>query len=379
MTPLYYFSSVEREDEVTPRLLVVEDDLINQELFKRVFESEYAVTPVMNGETALHLLQEQTFDLVLLDLMLPGLNGYEVLQNLRGQYDSSELPVVIVSALRDENDILRGLKLGANDYISKPYSIEIARARVKTQIQLKRLNDKRKRMIEDLQTAQRLQESFYRIVTHDLKGPITNMRLAQTILRDLLRGDEHANSILDNVDMTLEDMQEMIRMFLDISALQTGALQTNIQCVSTSDAIRGVIERLALVATKKRINVHADMIDGLLMADPRLLGQVLTNLLSNALKFSPFETTISIWTELDPDSVTIYVADQGPGVPPSEQPKLFEIFRTLSARPTDGESSHGLGLWIVRQLVELQGGRVGYSAPLDGGSIFYVKFPRCDV
>lgn len=379
ITTPFYQSITEDEHEPAPRVLVVDDELHNRQLFKRLLDYRFEVFEASDGKTALEILQEEHFDLVLLDVMMPFMSGLEVLELIRERFDYIELPVIIISAKNDEEDILRGLELGANDYLPKPVNMHIARARVKTQIQLKRINDKHKRVIDELQSAQTMQENFYRIVTHDLKGPLTNMRLAQTILRDMLDGDDQTNLILDNVDMTLDDMQEMIRMFLDVSALQNGALQTNIQCLATEDCIHGVIERIALIAHKKNIHIEASQLDGYLMGDARLLNQILTNLVTNALKFSKAGTSISLWAEHNTKWVTLHVADQGPGISASEQARLFQIFGTLSPRPTEGESSHGLGLWIVRQLVELQGGSVSYYTPESGGSVFYVKLPACQI
>ncbi len=361
----------------TPRLLIVDDDFPTRELFQRVFGMDYHIQLATNGLEALDYIEMLPFDAVLLDLMMPQMDGFQVLQAIRAQKSPSELPVILISGKSGEKDIVQGLQLGANDFLPKPFNIEIAAARIRTQIELKLSNDLQRRVIQDLQATRRVQETFYRIVSHDLKGPLTNLHIAQSILRDMVLNDPTADVVLDNMEMTIEDMLEMIRLFLDVSALQEGALAIQIDCVSLRDVILGAVNRLSLQAKKKNVHISLDNVDGLILADSRLLNQILGNLISNALKYSPAGSTVSVWVENDNDDVLICIADQGPGIPADERDSLFEMFRTLSPRPTDGESSHGLGLWIVRQLVEQQGGEVAYAAPPDGGSIFMVKFSKC--
>lgn len=363
----------------TPRLLVVDDEDINRELFKRIFSRDYQVTSVPTGEHALDALYEQQFDAVLLDVMLPGMSGFDVLRMIRERDETADLPVIMVSSRSQENDVVFALRLGANDYIGKPFSVEIARARVKTHVELKRMSDRRKQMIAELQEMREVQESFFRIVSHDLKGPLTNIRLGHSILRDTLSDQPDTLSLLDNLEMTVQDMQEMIRLFLDVSALQSGKLGVQYEPVSARDVLIHAAERMRFVAEKKGIKIAVLGAAGYAHADPRLLGQAVQNLLTNALKFSPAGSTVQLWGEVEEDAVVLHVLDEGPGIPPAERAHLFEMFRQLSPRSTHGENGHGLGLWIVRQLTELMGGQVTYTPPQEGGSMFNLILPMSEL
>ncbi len=363
----------------TPRLLVVDDEDINRELFKRIFSRDYQVTSVPTGEHALDALYEQQFDAVLLDVMLPGMSGFDVLRMIRERDETADLPVIMVSSRSQENDVVFALRLGANDYIGKPFSVEIARARVKTHVELKRMSDRRKQMIAELQEMREVQESFFRIVSHDLKGPLTNIRLGHSILRDTLSDQPDTLSLLDNLEMTVQDMQEMIRLFLDVSALQSGKLGVQYEPVSARDVLIHAAERMRFVAEKKGIKIAVLGAAGYAHADPRLLGQAVQNLLTNALKFSPAGSTVQLWGEVEEDAVVLHVLDEGPGIPPAERAHLFEMFRQLSTRSTQGENGHGLGLWIVRQLTELMGGRVTYTPLQEGGSMFNLILPMSEL
>jgi two-component system, sensor histidine kinase and response regulator len=360
-----------------PKLLVVDDDMVNSTLLQRLFEREYTVICASCGSAALEVLDRESIDLVLLDLMMPDVSGYDILEHIRSNSVWADLPVIIISAKSDNSDVVRGLELGAHDYIAKPIQVDIVRARVQTQLALKRLADEHKRTIHDLQIAQQMQDTFYRIVSHDLKGPLTNLRMAHFLLRDIVASDEQGNIILDNIELTLDEMHDMIRVFLDVMTLQPGRMQIEIDCLSTNDVLQNVAKQYALTAESKNIILRVEPAESYVMADNRLLSQMISNLVSNAVKFSMPETVVTLWATTNTRRLRLYVSDQGPGIPVDERDKLFEMFSRLSTRPTASEHSTGLGLWIVKQLAEAQNGRVGVECPADGGSIFWIELPAC--
>jgi two-component system, sensor histidine kinase and response regulator len=358
-------------------LLIVDDDPLQRLLLRRLLGADYTVTEAASGREAINLLADHAFDLMLLDVMLPGVSGLEVLQLTRESLSSSDLPVIVISALDSHSDIIHGLNLGANDYVAKPFHPDVIRARVRTQLELKRLADANKAAIAQLKATQQMQEKFMRIVAHDLKNPLNNMRTAHYLLQALLEGNNEGLQILEHADSTLNEMLSMISTFLEVAALQSPnhQVEVNVDCINVSDVILSQVDQYKLSAGQKNITIQTGSITGLVTADNRLLGQIIANLLSNAIKFSPPDTTISIFTELDDDMLCINISDQGPGIPHAERNQLFEMFTKLSPRPTGGEGSTGLGLWIVRQLVELQGGKIGAEFPPDGGSVFWVALP----
>jgi two-component system sensor histidine kinase/response regulator len=360
-----------------PHLFIVEDDPMNRLLLRRMFEPDYRITTAEDGQSALKQLQEQTFDIVLLDVMMPDMSGLEILKIVREHHHHTELPVILVSALHDSEDIVRGFRLGANDYLAKPLSVEVARARVEMQLSLKRMADEKKQTIAELEKLQAMKETFFRTVSHDLKGPISNIRMAQYILTEMFEKDPDVKIILDNIDLSLTGMQEMIQMFLDAAMVQSGALTLQIGTVAINDVLKQVMQQYQLMARGKNIPLHTFPSEHFVLADQRLVTQVLGNLVGNALKFSPPNSVVMAWAEGDAHWVRVNVADQGPGIPFEERRNLFQMFSKLSVRPSGTESSTGLGLWIVKSLVEMQGGKVGVDCPADGGSIFWFELPGC--
>lgn len=362
----------ERTTEVGS-LLIVDDASTVCALLRRLFQNDHTVICAENGTEALVWLEKQAFDLVLLDVNLPGVSGFDVLRTLRDNPATADLPVILMSALHDNSSVVQGLQLGANDYITKPLDGEVVKARVNTQLALKRAADERKQTIAQLKFTQEMQENFTRIVSHDLKGPLTNIRMAQFMLRDIMRENDQARSILDNMDATLNGMLDMIRMFLD--AMDSQQLEPEIDALNLNEAILFAVEQYQLAAERKNITLTVGDCDHKVLADRRLLRQVLSNLISNAIKFSPQGTQTQIWAEPCADMIRISVADEGPGIPEDEQSQLFSMFSKISVRPTGGESSTGLGLWIVKELTAIQGGRVGVDARVGGGSVFWIEVP----
>jgi signal transduction histidine kinase len=368
-------SSETTQQNTLTRILIVDDEEFNCLLLERVLKSSHQVTTVFDGKAALEILHQETFDVVLLDIMMPVISGLDVLDTIRNTPEMSDLPVILVSALSDIEDVVRGLQMGANDYLAKPVDIDILSARVNTQIMLKRLLDERKHTIAELQATQEMKDRLLRMASHDLKAPLANIRMAEFLLRDVIGDDTEGNDILDMVMTTVSSMQDVIEDFLDTAPLRNGQIELRLEDTAVEPAVMNVKQQFNLAANNKNIHIEVGNLPGRVLADPTRLNQVITNLVSNAIKYSPSDTVVSLWSEHLGDQVRINVADQGPGIPANERHKLFTEFGKLTPRPTANESSTGLGLWNVKQLILLHNGQVGVDCPPDGGSVFWVNLP----
>jgi signal transduction histidine kinase len=361
-----------------PHLLVVDDERINHDILAHAFYADYVIHHVYNGHDALEMIAAHPYDVILLDVMMPIMSGFEVLAHLRHQPETADLPVILMSAMTDSEFIARGLTEGANDYLTKPFDMLVVRARVRTQIELKKLSDERKRTIEQLQQLQELRDHLFKIASHDLKNPLSNLRLAFQELRYLTPTTADAEPIQNIIEMSLHDLQIMIDDFMDAAALQNGKLRVTLDCVEVEDSLLYVINQFLPGARRKQIELSLQETDTVVIADPQRLTQILGNLVSNAIKYSPPNSAIRLWAEARGKSrVRIFVADEGPGIPENERHLLFKEFSKLSPRPTGGEGSTGLGLWIVKQLVLLLKGQIGVEFPPGGGSIFWIDLPAC--
>jgi signal transduction histidine kinase len=355
------------------RLLIIEDDPGVRSQLQAFLQTEYRLTFIEHDDNILAALRKQPFHLVLLDVSLLEAKGLNALHAIRGNPPSADVPIILIAPPSDYTVAVRGLQLGASDYITPPLDDEVVRGRISTQLALKHAENEREQTISQLKFTQEMQENFARIVSHDLKGPLTNIRMAQFMLRDMLRDNSEAHSILDSMDVTLNGMIDMIRMFLD--AVDSQRLEPQPAALHVHNLIVEVAEQYHLAADRKQIRLRLGNGDYRALADRKLLRQVLGNLISNAIKFSPPGSEVRIWAEAQDNAIRIHVSDQGPGILPEERGKLFTMFGKLSARPTGGETSTGLGLWIVKQLTELQGGRVGVDQTDGEGSVFWVELP----
>jgi len=367
-------------DDQAPHILIVDDEPINRALLRRLLEKNYQISEAEDGFTALESIREHDYDLVLLDIMMPRMNGLDMLVTLREDYASTDLPVILVSALRDSQHIVRGLEAGANDYIPKPIDSGIVKARVITQLKAKQAFDIQRKAYLELQRADVLKNKLLSIASHDLKSPLSSIFMAESLLRHLTDpNDPTASSVLDTMRKTLDNMNNIINEFLDMAALQNGKIKVDIQPIDLSSTIDEVISQYELPSREKGSVIIMGDTEEYVMADLVRLQQVLSNLISNALKYSPLNSEIRVEVIAGDKMHTIQVIDQGPGIPEDERDLLFTEFAKLSTRPTGEESSTGLGLWIVKQMVKMMNGDVGVTCPESGGSIFWVKLPVMDL
>lgn len=358
-----------------PHILVVDDDEVNGDMLARILTPTYRVTCVEDGGDALAVLEKTAVDTVLLDIMLPGISGYEILQSIRQNPKTADIPVILISALNDASDVVRGLEEGANDYLSKPSPISVVRARVQTQVNFKRLMDEHKQVIEQLQEAQKMRDRLFSMASHDLKSPLSNIRMAEYLLRDLVQDNPIGQRVLNTIVSTVGNMQQVIEEFLDVAAFQSGKISLNLTSIPIEKAVIEVVMEYAIAAANKDIRIELGSLHGEVLADAPRLRQILNNLISNAIKYSPPDSPVWIWSETGDGCVRINIADHGKGIPAEEKHLLFQEFSKLSTRPTADESSTGLGLWIVKHLVSLHNGEVGVDCPPDGGSIFWFTLP----
>ena len=361
------------ETHELPTILAVDDEPANLLLLQRLLQPEYRVICSPNGQTALDILSQTAVDVVLLDIMMPRMNGYEVLKSIRANTTTSDIPVILVSAMSDAKDVAQGLEIGANDYITKPIDPDVTGARIQTQMALKQLQDDRKKVIQELQTAQTLKDNLLRIASHDLKGPLMNIQLVSSLFRRIEDKFPATKEWLDALEASVTTMQTVIEDFLDTAAMNSSVVDLKMEPVSVQKIVDNLVTLYQAHAEKKDIRIEAHDCNGHILADAARFQQALGNLVSNAVKYSPLHTTIRIWMIQEGESVHICVGDEGPGIPVDERSRLFTQFGKLSTRPTDGEHSTGLGLWIVKHMINLQGGEVGVDCPPEGGSVFWVQ------
>lgn len=371
-----YLAAKKTDSQLKPRVLIIDDDEVNCYLLRTVFERDYQVACASDGMTGLELLANTRFDVVLLDLMIDEYDQFAVLKSIRSNAETAALPVILISSLADSADVALALAHGGNDYITKPLDLMTTRARVDMQIKLKRMNDEHKDTIKHLEGLHGIVEQVFRIVSHDLKGIFSDINMAQFMLRDMVNDNPAAHGNLDTITTSVDRMQGIVNDFLSTSVTRNGKIEAQIAPVIVEDCLWRVLEQHNAAAARKGIRLDMNEVAGAVLADEARLAQVISNLVSNAIKYAPAGSRVLLETRQTEHGTRIQVIDDGPGVPVAEREHLFEPFAQLSPRPTGGENSTGLGLWIVKHLTHIQNGRCGAAFPESGGSTFWVEFPE---
>lgn len=365
------------------RILIVDDSQQGTQILTILLEDE-GYTPLVahTGPEALEVIYHEPPDVVILDVMMPGMTGMEVLQAIRRNPASADLPVIMVTALGETHDVVQGLELGANDYLTKPPQFEILLARVRTQLKLKYLQDQRKRDIASLKALDSLKDKFIQIAAHDLKNPLGNIFMGLEILERNAQNYtgkelETYRQIISLMTAAARTMEVIISDFLDLEAMRQGKITLSKKSIVLNSIVQQVVDQFRVGAQAKSIEIVTELEDAIpaLQADENRLLQVISNLVSNAVKFSKEGTTVNVRTYSTRNMVRCEVEDNGPGIPEDELPLLFQEFARLSNRPTGGEKSSGVGLAIARNLVEQHGGRIGAHSERGVGSIFWFEIP----
>ena len=354
-------------------ILITDDNPTNIILLDRLIQRMgHRTTHAETGEEAIRLLERDTFDLVLLDIMLPGMTGFQVLEWIRERHSLDSLPVIMVSALTDESSIIQGLQLGANDYVTKPINVDVVQLRVETQLKLKQAIEEQAFVAQQLQKSNDMQNRLMRIASHDLKNPISNVAMSLQLIEQIHGKDE----LMDLAIEQLATMETIIHEFLEQELIKNDSLLVECQSIRYDDVLASVLMQYQQAANAKGITIESNLSNQMIMADRSRLEQAISNLVSNAIKYATPNTTVIINELTENDVVRLHIQNIGECIPSEEIGMLFQPFSKLTPRPTAGEHSSGLGLWIVQQMIEAQGGSVGINSQVTDGAEFWIELPR---
>jgi signal transduction histidine kinase len=348
-------------------ILIVDDTPANLSvLADTLSEAGYKLMVAEDGEDALAQTTHTRPDLILLDVMMPGLDGFETCGRLKAAAGTRDIPVIFMTALNETAEKVRAFNAGAVDYITKPIQHEEALARISTHLTIRRLRAKLEQQLA-------LTERFMRIASHDLRNPLCLILMSGELARRKGATPE-VSEYLASIHASAGQMRRIIDTFLNVRKgddhRSTGRVDLNLMAAA-------VVAQNEPAAERKQLVVTTELAERLpqAKADAGYAYQALTNYVSNAIKFLPAGGRVTVRTSATDFAVRLEVADNGPGVPVAERGALFVEFARLSNRPTGGEESTGIGLSIVKQLIEGEKGKVGADFPAGGGSVFWFELP----
>lgn len=367
------------------KILVVDDSPDNVFLIKTILEEEgYTISTAENGISALAELKASPCDLVLLDLMMPDMDGYEVTKHIRGEMKLPQyIPILLITA-HDAPNVAHGLDLGADDFIRKPVTVDELLARVRSLLRLKHSMDERDEIA-------RQREDFVSRLTHDLRTPLVAadrmlMLFQQGALGTLSPQMQEVITIMARSNINL---LTMVNTLLEVYRFEAGRKSLAFQPVNLGRLLEEVTGELAPLAQDKTLSLNLDFTEesNTVMGDRLELHRLFTNLIGNAIKFTNSGSVTIRFTsqrQLDKSSqsqlsgksnpveyISIVIADTGPGIPTEEQATIFERFRQGSHK----SSGSGLGLYLARRIVEAHQGIILLNSELGKGSVFIVLLP----
>jgi two-component system sensor histidine kinase/response regulator len=307
-----------------------------------------------------------------LDLLMPGMNGYEVCLQLKLNPDWKEIPVIFLSAADDKDMIVRALDSGGVDYVTKPFNQAELISRVRTQLALKTARDKLKQLAED-------KDELLGILAHDLKNYLGGINMSAELMNTQIKRfkDERLTQLSENMIRSSALAMAFVKEFLANSASDHG-FSVKLTTVNLAEVAQTAIVQYREAARRKKIEIETDFPAEpvIALADFFALDQIFDNLISNALKFSPENKSIFVSVRSVNHHAECVVRDEGPGFSVEDKTKMFRRYGRLSARPTGGEPSTGLGLSIVRKLVLGMGGELNCESNPGSGATFTIRLPR---
>lgn len=352
------------------RILVVDDQPVNLRVVSSLLSRQgYEVVTAGTGEQALERYRETAPDLILLDMIMPGMDGFDVLKSLQSA-PPPVAPVVFVTAAQDRDMLLRAFDAGVVDYVTKPFLPEELLARVNAHIGLKLTRDRLERVARE-------REELVNLVAHDLKNPLSSVLFASDLLLAEGCRPERVPHYLAVIHESAQDALGYIREYLETSM---GAATARADMhAGLADTLEWLIRRYGMQLEARGIRVISvpPPPDVQVRIDERVLRQVAENLVSNALKYAPDSELTLAARSGAPGYWQLIVADRGPGIPEDQQRLLFKPFTRLQDR-SDG-ISHGLGLSLAKQIIAKAGGQLWYEAREGGGAQFVIELPEAMV
>ena len=351
-----------------PVVLVVDDQQANVRMVGALLtRAGYTVLPALSGAEGLETARGSKPDVVLLDMKMPGMDGFEVLRQMRMDAGTRDLPVIFLTADSDRENLIRAFAAGAIDYITKPFVAEELLARVHTHIDLKRSRDALRRFAEDKQ-------EMAELVAHDLRNYFANILFASDLLASSDDIGPAHQRLVDSIHASADSGMLFLQAFLEQQEHQ--AHGASIEPLPVKQLLCEVVDLFSRTAAAKKISLELDEHEMVIVSGLRAgVAHVLQNLVSNAIKYSPRETTISITACRNGKHGRMQVMDRGPGISEQDQSRLFQRFVRLSTEPTEGETTTGLGLALAKQQARAMGGNLWYELRDGGGSIFTLELP----
>ena len=366
-------------------LLVVDDNEANRDVLTRRLQMQgYATQTAPDGASALTAIAGRVFDLVLLDIMMPEMDGYEVLRRMKDDEKTRDLPVIMISAIGDLDSVARCIEMGAEDYLPKPFNPTLLKARIGACLEKKRGRDREARMFSQLQEnygrlqeLEKMRDDLTNMIVHDLRTPLSSIMAGLQTIPMLGALDSSQQECCDIALRSSAALLDMINDLLDISKLEGGPPDLTTTELDMRALIESALEQVSSAAAQRNIVWQREFAPELtkFTGDEDKLRRTLVNLLGNAIKFSPAGGQIIVGTRAQASELNLWVRDHGEGIPREAFERIFEKFGQVADRKAGRAMSTGLGLALCKMVADAHGGRIWVESELGQGSTFTLALP----
>lgn len=359
------------------KVLIVDDDSYVCATMEALLKNEgHQLIFASNGMEGVAKAIEARPDVILLDVMMPEMDGYEVCRRLKSDPATAAIPVLLVTALTERKERLRGIEAGANDYLTKPIDAQDLRLRLRNAIYIRKLYDQLQQSFEQLKELETLRDNLTHMIVHDMRSSLGSVLGFAQLLKVAARAklDEREAGYLDKVERNLNMLLDMVVSLLDISRLESGQMPLRLNPCNVHDLARAAVQPYEAIAAKRQITVHQPPESIMVVCDLDLGRRVLANLVGNAIKYTEENGAIDLRFERVPGAVKFLISDNGAGIPREHHKRIFEKFR--QARPEERSLGAGLGLAFCKLAVGAHGGEIGVESEPGQGSTFWFTLPN---
>lgn len=373
------------------RILVIDDNPTNLDVLSELLDKQhFVVLFALDGKSGLHRAESGRPDIILLDVIMPGMDGFEICRQLKANNRTKDIPVIFMTALSETVDKVKGFKLGAIDYITKPIQPEEVLVRITTHLKIQQLQRELHAKNEELRTSNQqlhaslerekelntLKSRFISIASHELRSPLAAIQLTTSTLKSYGKrmSEEKKAASLERIEKVVNHITEMLNDVLLLSKVDAQNYEFSPKLTDIENLCRSIMGEIMLMSEETHTILFSSTAEHLQVAvDPKLMRHILSNLLSNAIKYSPAGSTIYFGLFPKDNNVIFRVKDEGIGISEDDQHHLFDAFH----RGTNvGEvAGIGLGLSIVKQFVGLHDGTIEVESEVNKGTIFTVTIP----
>ena len=362
--------------ETRPTLLVVDDVVGNIDMLLETLGEDYTMLVATDGADAIDSVKEAMPDLILLDVMMPGMDGYEVCRRLKDDPTTQDIPIIFLTALNEARNKIKGFSVGGVDYVTKPFQPEEVRARVGTHLELCRKKRELQQSYDKLRETETQRDGLVHMMVHDMRSPLFAI-LGSLEMAGMEPLSKEAIVCIDTALSAAGMIIEMISTLLDVSKMEAGKMTLESSAVDISDLTRETIRMLEPLRGQRRLTLTSPDEMKMLTGDPNLIRRVLQNLISNALKFTDKDKgIITVFIEITAeDNMCVSVVDNGNGIPLEYREKVFDKFCQVATHKQSKGYSTGLGLTFCKLAVEAHGGKIGLESEMGMGSTFWFELP----